>query len=184
MFQTNRPHKVDEVKGVLQMTTQTITKKIINNLQIQLQNKLQLGAVTYVSEDGLFWFFKDSAMDIQVNKNIDHDRYKVCIKQSNTNEKYGFYGLIESFLVADTIEQINSELQIIKLSGQKFAVNKSSYIMPKGFALYHPIFGFLGFSDGITPYQPKGGKKVLESILEQGGFISFDTMKWWKPIAI
>lgn len=81
-----------------------------------------------------------------------------------------------------TTEQINSELQIIKLSGQKFAVNKNSYTMPKGFALQHPIFGFLGFADSISPYQPAGGKKALQSILDGGGFTSFEGMKWWKPM--
>lgn len=83
-----------------------------------------------------------------------------------------------------TTEQINSELQIIKLSGQKFAVTKNSYTMPKGFALHHPIFGFLGFADGISPYQPIGGKKALQSILSDGGFATFEGMKWWKPMTI
>jgi|GEM_PF-1272560 len=83
-----------------------------------------------------------------------------------------------------TAEQINSELQIIKLSGQKFAINKTSYAMPKGFALHHPIFGFLGFSDGISPYQPIGGKKALQWILDDGGFVSFEGMRWWKPMQV
>jgi hypothetical protein len=83
-----------------------------------------------------------------------------------------------------TTDQINSELKIVKLSGQKFAINKSSYTMPKGFVLYHPVFGFLGFSDGISPYQPIGGKKALQSILEDGGFTSFEGMKWWKSMTV
>lgn len=76
------------------------------------------------------------------------------------------------------INQINKELEIVKLNGQKFAV-AGGYIMPSGYAFHHPRHGFIAFTcDGGRPYTPIGGKQALESILAAGGFVSFEGMTW------
>ncbi|WP_405169325.1 3-isopropylmalate dehydratase [Paenibacillus sp. FSL H3-0286] len=79
---------------------------------------------------------------------------------------------------------INSKLQIIKLSNQKFRLTKNSYIMPSGYALYHPTFGFFGFKSDKKPYSPVGGKKALQSILNDGGLLDFDNSVWWLPMEV
>ena len=79
------------------------------------------------------------------------------------------------------IEKINSELKIVKLNGQKFAA-RGGYIKPDGYALQHPNLGFLSFKGSLGPYRPVGGKKVLESILSDGGFVHFDNNDWLQPL--
>lgn len=73
-------------------------------------------------------------------------------------------------------QQINNELQIVKLGSQKFKT-VNGYYQPKGFALKHPELGYFSF-DTEYPYSPKGGKKALQSILDQGGLLNFDNTKW------
>ncbi|QSF43509.1 hypothetical protein [Paenibacillus tianjinensis] len=131
---------------------------------------------------------KEMASALFVNELINAD-ITISSELFQAIESEGMYtnmlNIIRKHMAATfTTEQINSELQIVKLSGQKFAVTKNSYTMPSGFALYHPVFGFLGFADSIAPYQPGGGKKSLQSILSGGGFWTFEGMKWWKPIQV
>jgi hypothetical protein len=57
------------------------------------------------------------------------------------------------------------------------------YIVCSGYALQDPKKGFIAFeSDGGMPYIPKGGKKALKSILDAGGFVNFDGMRYIQPI--
>jgi hypothetical protein len=76
---------------------------------------------------------------------------------------------------------INSKLKIVKLSDQKFS-HPAGYVMYKGFALYHPTLGFFGFKGDGKPYTPVGGKKALQSILNDGGLLSFDDSIWFLSI--
>jgi len=77
-----------------------------------------------------------------------------------------------------SIQQINQELQIVKLNNDVFRV-KGGYIRPIGYAFYHPVRGFLAFAcDGGRPYAPIGGRNALKSILDAGGFESFDGLCW------
>ena len=77
-----------------------------------------------------------------------------------------------------TTKMVNSKLQIVKMSNQKFAV-PGGYMMLKGYALYHPVFGFFGFKGDNKPYTPAGGKKTLQSILNEGGLLDFTDSEWW-----
>lgn len=77
---------------------------------------------------------------------------------------------------------INNKLEIIKLEGQKFKV-PSGYIMPTGFTLYHPEFGYFSF-DGDIPYIPSGGRKTLKSILGAGGMLDFNNSFWLKEMKL
>lgn len=78
----------------------------------------------------------------------------------------------------EEVKAINAALQIVKMSNQKFSV-PGGYMMVKGYALYHPILGFFGFKGDDKPYTPAGGKKALQSILADGGLLSFDNAEWW-----
>lgn len=67
---------------------------------------------------------------------------------------------------------INSQLQIVKLNGQKFPAI-DGYYMPKGFTFKHSELGYFAFKGENCLYTPKGGKSVLQSILDAGGFMDF-----------
>ena len=81
---------------------------------------------------------------------------------------------------------INSKLEIVKLSNQKFKV-PGGYVIKKGYALHHPALGFFCWpnpnKDGhILPYTPKGGKATLQEILDTGGFLSFENSIWMMEV--
>ena len=59
-------------------------------------------------------------------------------------------------------------MEIKKLGNYKFKDAIGTYVM-SGYGLYVAGKGFVTL-DGDTPYTPVGGKRALQSILEQGGF--------------
>lgn len=85
-------------------------------------------------------------------------------------------------------EEINLGLVIKSVKNLKFGNEKVFYILDSGFALYHPVLGFVCFKYSkdqyglLQPYLPVGGKKVLESILNNGGFLSYDDIDFIKPL--
>jgi hypothetical protein len=79
-----------------------------------------------------------------------------------------------------TTQQINSELKIVKMDTQKFKT-VDGYYQPKGFSFKHPVLGYLSFTNSEhsdAPYTPRGGKKALQQILNDGGLLNFDNAKW------
>lgn len=79
------------------------------------------------------------------------------------------------------INEINKGLKIVKVSNKKFGF-ESAYCEHSGYCFKHDKYGFIAFEDSITPYSPCGGRKALKSILEAGGFVSFEGMKFVNPI--
>ena len=61
-------------------------------------------------------------------------------------------------------------MEIKKLGNYKFKDAIGTYVM-SGYGLYVEGKGFVTL-DGDKPYTPVGGKRALQSILEQGGFTS------------
>lgn len=78
---------------------------------------------------------------------------------------------------------INSDLKIVKLTGDvKFlSKDEKGYYLPSGFCFMHPEKGYFAFSGEETPYIPVGGIKTCKKIMDDGGFIDFDTAVWLKP---
>ena len=78
-------------------------------------------------------------------------------------------------------------MKIVKLTNAKFG-NSRVYTIVNGFALYEENRGFVAFSCDrdkcgiLTPYMPAGKKKTLQSILDAGGFCSFDGMEFVEAI--
>jgi len=76
-----------------------------------------------------------------------------------------------------------ANMKIVKLTNKKFGTRFISRPV-SGYALYEEGKGYIAFSsdrDGfgiLIPYIPRGGKKVLQSILDDGGFISLDGMEY------
>ena len=74
-------------------------------------------------------------------------------------------------------------MEIKRLKNTKFGTNKIGRVVT-GWALYEAGKGWIAFSNGrdqfgiLVPYIPCGGKKALQSILDAGGFVSFDGMEY------
>jgi hypothetical protein len=78
---------------------------------------------------------------------------------------------------------MNFNLEIFRLDGSlKFKV-PGGYIKPTGYTFQNKDTGaFLGFTDFKGPYIPVGGKRALEKILADGGFINSEGMVWLYPM--
>lgn len=78
-------------------------------------------------------------------------------------------------------------MQIKRLKGVKFG-NKRIARVVTGWALYEEGKGYIAFSSDrdeygiLIPYIPVGGKKALQSILDAGGFVSFEDMEYVKEL--
>ena len=88
---------------------------------------------------------------------------------------------VDSMRTPETIA-INSELEIVKLTGNLKFKDSVGYTMPKGYCFMHPDKGYLAFAGNTMPYMPLGGKNALLNIQKDGGFLSFDDMAWVKPV--
>jgi hypothetical protein len=73
---------------------------------------------------------------------------------------------------------VNAALQIVRMNNVKFQA-VGGYYMPSGYSFHHAELGYLAFPDhkGV-PYRPAGGKNALQSILDTGGFVSFEDIVW------
>lgn len=76
-----------------------------------------------------------------------------------------------------TTQEINSKLQIVNVTGKRFVAISGSYRVGKGYAFYVPELGYLTFKDSPhVPYIPCGGLATLQSILDTGGMVNYDTI--------
>lgn len=72
---------------------------------------------------------------------------------------------------------------IKRLRNAKFGTNKL-HVVVTGWALYEEGKGYIAFSCDrdqygiLVPYIPCGGKRALQSILDAGGFCSFEGMEY------
>lgn len=82
---------------------------------------------------------------------------------------------------ADTIA-LNERLQIVRLDDLKFPT-PNGYAQKRGWGLYIAGKGFVKFKtdEGFVPYAPIGGRKSLQSILDSGGFIDYDSIEFILP---
>lgn len=73
-------------------------------------------------------------------------------------------------------------LEIRMLRNAKFGT-PSRYAEVNGWALYDPIRGgYYAFSNDrsngvVIPYIPLGGKKALQAIIDEGGFVTMEGME-------
>ena len=83
---------------------------------------------------------------------------------------------------ADTIE-LNARLQIVRLDDFTFDTPKGRATV-RGWGFLIPGMGFVKFKhdDDAIPYAPCGGRKALESIINDGGFISYDDIEFVNPV--
>lgn len=74
-----------------------------------------------------------------------------------------------------------SKMVIKRLKGSKFGTDRIARVVT-GYALYEEGKGYIAFSSDrdefgiLAPYIPCGGERALQSILDAGGFCSFDGM--------
>lgn len=82
----------------------------------------------------------------------------------------------------ETIE-LNKRLEIKRIGGLQFP-HPLGAVSAKGWAFYIAGKGFVKFKfqDNFLPYTPCGGKKALQSILADGGFIEYDSLEFINPV--
>lgn len=74
-------------------------------------------------------------------------------------------------------------MEIKRLKDVKFGSKKIARVVT-GYALYEEGKGYIAFSSDrdefgiLVPYIPCGGRKALQSILDAGGFITFEGMEY------
>lgn len=78
----------------------------------------------------------------------------------------------------------NSQLRIIDLKGYKFNTPKEICTFNKGWGLAILGKGFVKFKSEQLPipYNPIGGKKALQSIIDAGGFIHYNDIEFVMPL--
>lgn len=78
----------------------------------------------------------------------------------------------------------NSQLRIIDLKGYKFNTPKGICTFNKGWGLAILGKGFVKFKSEQLPipYNPIGGKKALQSIIDAGGFIHYNDIEFVMPL--
>lgn len=81
---------------------------------------------------------------------------------------------------ADTIA-LNERLQIVRLDNYEFITPKGRATV-RGWGLLIPGMGFVKFKCDAVPYAPNGGKRALQSIINDGGFVSYDDLEFINPI--
>lgn len=74
----------------------------------------------------------------------------------------------------------NAKLEIKALKGLYFNTHKGLCRFSRGYALFISGKGFLKFKQDKTavPYTPCGGKKALEAIIADGGFVDYDSLEF------
>ncbi|AFM40470.1 hypothetical protein Desaci_1453 [Desulfosporosinus acidiphilus SJ4] len=76
-----------------------------------------------------------------------------------------------------TTEELNAKLQIVSMKGKRFKCPGGYCEFDRGFAFFVPGLGYLAFTDSKEiPYMPQGGREALESILEAGGMLDYETI--------
>ena len=78
----------------------------------------------------------------------------------------------------------NSQLRIINLKGYKFNTPKGICEFNSGFGLAIMGKGFVKFKSEKSPipYNPIGGKKALQSIIDAGGFVHYNDIEFIMPL--
>ena len=79
---------------------------------------------------------------------------------------------------ADTIA-LNARLQIVRLDQYEFDTPKGRATV-RGWGFLIPGLGFVKFKHDAdaVPYAPCGGKSALQSIIDDGGFVSYDDIEF------
>lgn len=73
------------------------------------------------------------------------------------------------------------KLEIVNIKGLKFEGENGYYMASKTSWAFKTKHGYLS-NDGVFPYVPAGGKKALQSILDCGGYISYDGITFINPM--
>lgn len=77
-------------------------------------------------------------------------------------------------------------MKLVRLKEANFGTNKL-YVKFTGWCLYEENKGYAAFTCHtdkygiLTPYSPVGGKKALQTILDQGGFTSLEGITFVNP---
>ena len=81
-------------------------------------------------------------------------------------------------------KMLNKKLTIKRIgSRERFDIGRGKPVKLNGFAFYIPGKGYIGMKDGGgMPYTPLGGKKALQQILDDGGFLDYKPNIFINPV--
>ncbi|PXV66841.1 hypothetical protein CLV62_104102 [Dysgonomonas alginatilytica] len=81
-----------------------------------------------------------------------------------------------------TIE-LNNQLEIVQIDHDyKFQCSDKQAASVIGCCFYIEGKGYLAYENDNTPYTPRGGYDALKSILNDGGFLHYEGIKFINPI--
>lgn len=82
----------------------------------------------------------------------------------------------------ETIE-LNKKLEIVKIDHDyKFRKSENVGISTTGHCFYVEGKGYVAFEGDSVPYTPSGGINSLQNILDEGGFLYYDCLRFINPI--
>lgn len=87
-------------------------------------------------------------------------------------------------MAKETTKQLNAQLQIVRLDGLQFKA-PIGLANAHGWGFYIEGKGYLKFKSDTTsfvPYAPCGGRKALESIMETGGLLNYNSIEFINPV--
>lgn len=80
-----------------------------------------------------------------------------------------------------TIE-LNTKLEIVKIDHNYKFRKEFDIVSTSGYFFYIEGKGYLAFNGDVIPYNPRGKINVLQNILNDGGFLYYDDIKFINPI--
>lgn len=143
-------------------------------------NLYKEGKLYYIKE------LKDQYLNMSGEKIELIDELKRCMQEVDYNNDY-MLDIENHFINILELQEINiKDLNIKNLKGVKFG-NNAVQCEIRGFAIYNKDLGYMQLSektDGVyniqLPYNPTGGKPVLEEFLETWSMEKFKEVKWIK----
>lgn len=144
--------------------------------------------ISYLEENAEF---EDETYEYIDGKTVKCKAYDFKEENSNLHKEFlitedgrVFYwrSLLSKSELVDREEKVGI-MKIKRLKNVKFGTKKLSRVVT-GWALYEEGKGYIAFSCDrdkygiLVPYIPCGGKRALQSILDAGGFCSFEGMEY------
>lgn len=144
--------------------------------------------ISYLEENAEF---EDETYEYIDGKTVKCKAYDFKEENSNLHKEFlitedgrVFYwrSLLSKIELVDREEKVGI-MKIKRLKNVKFGTNKL-HVVVTGWALYEEGKGYIAFSCDrdnygiLVPYIPCGGKRALQSILDAGGFCSFESMEY------
>lgn len=145
--------------------------------------------ISYLEENAEF---EDYTVEYIDNKCVNCRAYDLKEADSNLHKEFlvtedGRVFYWRSLNCKVELVDREEEMEIKRLKNAKFGT-KELHVVVTGWAFYVKGKGYIAYSSNrdkygiLAPYIPCGGKRVLQAILNAGGFTSFEGMEYVKEL--